>query len=84
MSLREPMTRGDHIEVTPVETRLGTSYDFGVLRGTTLTTLELIGSSVFVMQLDTAPGRTKRELVLNCNFVDVKVLFHAEVARTPE
>lgn len=78
------MVRGDHIEVTPVEARLGTSYDFGVLRGATLTTLERIGSSVFVMQLDVDPGGAKRELVFNCNFVDVKVLFRAEVARTIE
>lgn len=82
MSLHEAMTRGDLIEVTPKAADLGTTRDFGVLRGTTLTTMERIGNAVFVLQLDA--GGTQRELVLNCNFVEVKVLFAASVARTSE
>jgi hypothetical protein len=71
--------RGDHILVTPMEKLAGGNADFGVLRGTALSDLAYGGTSVFEMEL--LVGVSRHLLRLNCNDVDVRLLFSASVAR---
>lgn len=82
MSLKQAMTAGDFIEVTPTPENVGTPKDFGVIRGTTLTTMGTIGYATFEVQVEV--GGQTIVIGLNCNFVDVKVLFDAKVARSHE
>lgn len=70
---------GDLIEVTPLERQKGGPDDFGVLRGTALSELRTVGIARFNMVA--VIGSTKTELTLNCNDVDVRLLFSAKIAR---
>ena len=71
--------RGDYIEVTPLERLHHGNADFGTVRGTALTDLGPGGSSVFTIQV--LMGGRRHDLELNCNDVDVRLLFSAAVAR---
>jgi hypothetical protein len=79
MSNTSGFKRGDYIEVTPVKSDLDTGRDFGIIRGTALEDRGLTGLATFSMALNIA-GRVK-VIALNLNFVEVRTLFRADVAR---
>jgi hypothetical protein len=75
----EGFTKGDLIEVTTLEKWKGTFRDFGTIRGTALDTRGLSGPARFKMWLN-SPG-LQAELEIDLNYVDVKTVFTAMVAR---
>ena len=82
MSVQEPFNRGDYIAVTPLAGNLGTTRDFGMLRGTALDGLHRTGSAIFRMQVTDLQSPNKPlEIRLNANDVDVELIFAASVAR---
>jgi hypothetical protein len=75
----EGFVKGDLIEVTTRKQWVGTFRDFGTIRGTALDTRGLGGPSSFKLWLN-SPG-LQAELTIDLNYVDVKTVFAALVAR---
>ena len=69
---------GDFIEVTAKPE----TTDFGTIRGTALDERGLTGLAAFDIQI--GGGQMKQVLSFNLNYVDVKRLFAADVARNLE
>lgn len=81
MSMRsmEGIKRGDYIQVTPLEKDAGGTKDFGVITGAALTDLAVGGGALFAISVQV--GDEQVRLDLNCNLVDVSLLFSAGIAR---
>lgn len=85
MAALDAFTKGDFIEVTPLERDKGTRRDWGVLRGTAMDNLSKGGTAVFNLLPDPAVRTYENavlELRFNANEVDVRLLFSARIART--
>lgn len=84
MAALDAFSKGDHIEVMPLERDRNTFKDWGVLRGTALDGLRVGGTAIFNLKPDPVL-RTYEEphlkLRFNANEVDVRLLFSARVAR---
>lgn len=77
--MHEGFTKGDLIEVTTRERWAGTFRDFGTIRGTAMDTRGQGDPAKFHLWLN-APGNNNL-LTLDLNYVDVKTVFTADVAR---
>lgn len=75
----EGFTKGDLIEVTTLEKWKGTFRDFGTIRGTAMDTRGRSGEAKFRLWLN-SPG-LQAELTIDLNYVDVKTVFDAMLAR---
>ncbi len=75
----EGFVKGDLIEVTTLEKWAGTFRDFGTIRGTALDTRGMSGPASFRLWLN-SPG-LQAEITIDLNYVNVKTLFTAMVAR---